>query len=154
MDGPSVNWAFLKEIQKHCEQEELPQLIKIGSSGLHIGHGAFQTGTITTCWNIKGTLNAIYKLLHNSPARRADYISVTRSKLFSFSFCSTRWVEDKNVADRVVEMWVNICKIIDVWEKLAPSKRPLNAKAIQQLLSQPSMTSWPQPNFSVLALSQ
>ena len=25
MDGPSVNWAFLKEIQKHHEQEELPQ---------------------------------------------------------------------------------------------------------------------------------
>ena len=22
MDGPSVNWAFLKEIQKHHEQEE------------------------------------------------------------------------------------------------------------------------------------
>ena len=25
MDGASVNWAFLKEIQKHHEQEELPQ---------------------------------------------------------------------------------------------------------------------------------
>ena len=28
MDGASVNWAFLKEIQKHHEQEELPQLIQ------------------------------------------------------------------------------------------------------------------------------
>ena len=68
---------FLKEIQKHREQEELPQLINIDSCGLHIVQGAFQTGATTTCWNVKGTLKAIYKLLHESPARCADYISVT-----------------------------------------------------------------------------
>ena len=34
MDGSSVNWAYLKEIQKHCEQKELSQLIKIVSCGL------------------------------------------------------------------------------------------------------------------------
>ena len=34
MDGSSVNWAYLKEIQKHCEQKELSQLIKIISCGL------------------------------------------------------------------------------------------------------------------------
>ena len=123
MDGPSVNWTFLKEIQKHHEEAELPQLINIGSCGLHIIHGAFQTGATTTCWNIKGTLKAIYKLLRDSPARRADYISVTGSTLFPFSFCATRWVEDKKGADRAIEIWVNICKVIDVWQKLAPSKR-------------------------------
>ena len=94
VDGPSVNRAFLKEIEKHREQEELPQLINIGSCCLHIIRGAFQTGATTTCWNIKGTLKAIYKLLHDSPARRANYISVTGSTLFPFSFCATRWVED------------------------------------------------------------
>ena len=102
----------------------MPQLINICICGLHIIHGAFQTGATTTCWNIKGTLKAIYKLLHDSPARRADYISVTGSTLFPFSFCATRWVEDKKVADRTVEIWVNTCKIIDAWQKLAPSKRP------------------------------
>ena len=35
--------------------------------------------------------------------------------LFPFSFCATRWA---------IEIWVNICKIIDVWQKLAPSERP------------------------------
>ena len=90
IDGPSVNWAFLKEIQKHREQEELSQLIIVGSCGLHIIHGAFQTGATTTCWNIKGILKAIYKLLLDSPAHRADYISVTGSMLFPFSFCATR----------------------------------------------------------------
>ena len=53
MDGPSANWAFLKEIQKHHEEEEL-----------------------YTCWNIKGTLKAISKLLHDSLGCCADYISV------------------------------------------------------------------------------
>ena len=124
VDSPSVNRAFLKEIQKHREQEELPQLINIGSCCLDIIHVAFQTGATTTCWNIKGTLKAIYKLLHDSPARRADYISVTGSTLFPFSFCATRWVEDKRIADRAIEIWVNECKIIDVWQKLAPSQRP------------------------------
>ena len=130
VDGPSVNWAFLKEIQNHREQEELQQLINIGSCGLHIIHGAFQTGATTTCWNIKGTLKAIYKLLHDSPARRADYIIVTGSTLFPFSFCVARWVKDKKVADRAIEIWVNICKIIDVWQKLASSERPKCKKYI------------------------
>ena len=48
VDGPSDNWAFLKEIQNHREQEELQQLINISSCGLHIIHGAFQTGATTT----------------------------------------------------------------------------------------------------------
>ena len=44
--------------------------------------------------------------------------------LFPFSFCATRWAEDNKVADRAIEIWDNICKIIDVWQKLAPSERP------------------------------
>ena len=78
----------------------MPQLINICICGLHIIHGAFQTGATTTCWNIKGTLKAICKLLHDSPARSADYISVRGHTLFPFSFCATRWVEDKKIADR------------------------------------------------------
>ena len=49
MDGPSVNWAFFKKMQKHREQEELSQLINIGSCGLYVIHEAFQTGATATC---------------------------------------------------------------------------------------------------------
>ena len=124
MDVPGVNWPFFREIQKLREQKELPQLINIGSCGLLIIHGAFQTGVTTTYQNIKGTLKVIYKLLHDSPVHRAYYISVTGSTLSPFLFYATRWVEDKKVADKAVEIWVNICKIIDLWQKLVPSKRP------------------------------
>ena len=63
-------------------------------------------------------------LLHDSPAYHADYISVTGSTLFPSLFCATSSVEGKKVADRAIEIWVNKCKIIGIWEKLAPSKRP------------------------------
>ena len=40
-----------------------------------------------------------------------------------FAYCASRWVEDKKVADRAVEIWPNIKKGVEKWEKLAPSKR-------------------------------
>ena len=69
MDGPS-----LKIFQRNTKVPRARRIatINIGSCGLHIIHGAFQTGATTTCWNIKGTLKAIYKLLYDSPALRAD----------------------------------------------------------------------------------
>ena len=46
----------------------------------------------------------MYTLFHDKPAKCADYISITESKEFPFSFCASDWVEDKRVADRVVEL--------------------------------------------------
>lgn len=126
MDDPNVNWAMLiyEELRKHREREELPSLINFGSCGLHIVHGALKTGVTTTEWNLKRILKSIYTLLHDTPARRADYISITECDEFPFAFCATRWVEDMKVANRAVELWPNIKKVVEKWEKLAPSKRP------------------------------
>ena len=54
MDGPSVNWALYDELRKHGEREELPSLIKIGSCGLHIVHGALETCVTAIEWDLKG----------------------------------------------------------------------------------------------------
>ena len=35
-----------------------------------------------------------------------------------------RWVEDKVVAERLIEIWDNIVKIVKFWEGLPKSKRP------------------------------
>ena len=35
-----------------------------------------------------------------------------------------RWVEDKKVSDRIIEIWPSIVKIVNHWSKLAPSKQP------------------------------
>ena len=47
------------------------------------------------------------------------------SMLF-FSFCATRWIEDKDVAVRALKLWPNIVKMVNHWESLCKSKRPNN----------------------------
>ena len=73
---------------------------------------------------IKATMKRCFQLLHNSPARRADFVSVTGSKLFPLFFCATRWVEDRDVADRLLKIWVHIKSIMKFWLKLPKSKQP------------------------------
>ena len=80
MDGPAVNLKFLQELVKHREELEIEEkMIDIGTCGLHVVHGAFKYGIESTHWNIKETLKANHQLLHDTPARRADYVSVTQS---------------------------------------------------------------------------
>ena len=40
--------------------------------------------------------------LHDSPARREDYFNRTGSDEYHLQFCGTRWVQDKKVAERLV----------------------------------------------------
>ena len=40
--------------------------------------------------------------LHDSPARREDYFNLTGSDEYHLQFCGTRWVQDKKVAERLV----------------------------------------------------
>lgn len=82
MDGPSVNWKLWELLASEREEKDLPQLINIGSCGLHIFHGAFQQGAKKTLWNIEKVLKSIFNLFNESPARRDLYIQVTESNVF------------------------------------------------------------------------
>ena len=44
MDGPNVNWKFYRYYFYERSVEELPDLLNIGSCGLHAVHGSFQRG--------------------------------------------------------------------------------------------------------------
>ena len=44
MDGPSVNWSFYDKLGKEMKDECGMGLLNIGSCGLHVIHGALQTG--------------------------------------------------------------------------------------------------------------
>ena len=112
MDGPAVNWKFYTPLQKYRSDCELHQLIDISSCGLHIIHGAFKTGAESTQWELKEIRKGCFRTLYDTPARRDDYISVTGSEMFPLFFCATRWVEDKPVADRLIEIWDNIVNIV------------------------------------------
>ena len=45
-----------------------------------------------------------------------------------------RWVEDKPVAERLVDLWPNVAKIVGYWESLPKSKRP-SSKSYSNVLS-------------------
>ena len=87
-------------------------------------HGAFKTGAESTNWELKNILKGAFNLLHDSPARRDEFISLTGSDKFPLYFCMTRWVEDRKVADRLIDIWDNITKIVNWWKKLPKSKQP------------------------------
>ena len=76
-----------------------------------------QMGKSKFCWNpaVKSCMIALY---------RDDYISITKSTKFPLAFCSTKWVEDKPVADRLLEIWPDIVKTIKYWTLLPKSKQP------------------------------
>ena len=92
MDGPAINSKFFDALINYRSKCELPQLINIGSCSLHTVHGALKTAVESTFWKVKQTLKGIWQILHESPARREDFESVTETNKCLFFFCSTRWV--------------------------------------------------------------
>ena len=64
MDGPNTNWKVHKKLKSHCTEKEFPQIIEVGSCGLHVVHGTFQTGVRVTDWNLEKVLKAMWKLFN------------------------------------------------------------------------------------------
>ena len=52
MDGPSINWAVLKSIQKQRQESEAPALVNLQNFDLHIISVVSQTGMLKTCWEL------------------------------------------------------------------------------------------------------
>ena len=88
MDGPNVNWKMYDNItEERRRSEEYPGLIDVGCCSLHTVHGAFRTGVKKTNWNLEVLLRALHSYFSESPAKREDYIQVTGSNKFPFTFC-------------------------------------------------------------------
>ena len=81
---------FFEELSQHHKERSFHSLINIGSCGLHIVHGSFSQGKTKSGWSLKKISKGIYYVLHNLPAHREDYESVTGSNSYPLSFCSTR----------------------------------------------------------------
>ena len=129
MDGPSVNLKFLDELIKDpVFNNESDSIITIGVCGLHVIHGSFQTGHKAVNWNVNSTLRGMYRLFKDSPARRADYTKMTGSTVFPLKFCSTRWVENRNVAERALDTFKHVEKFVKA-SKLPGTVSAQNVKA-------------------------
>nr|XP_055033836.1 uncharacterized protein LOC129422133 [Misgurnus anguillicaudatus] len=105
MDGPNVNHKFYRDFQisvlAECTDK---QLIDIGTCSLHSVHNAFRNAFSETNWHIDHQLLGFYRLFHDTPARRDDYVTITGCSLFPKKFCSHRWVENVEVASRALEV--------------------------------------------------
>ena len=78
MDGPNVNWAFLRELKelKTVTDPNAPARLDIGSCGLLIIHDAHGTGQSKTLWDIDKNMSSSYSLFKKSPARRSNHLCV------------------------------------------------------------------------------
>jgi len=111
------------------------KLIDIGTCGLHVLHGAFRTGHEAAGWTINDFLRAIYMLFKDSPARKADFTSITGSTRFAKKFCSVRWVENVEVASRALEVLPHVKKYMAEKSKKLPKNS--TCKNIQLACSDP-----------------
>jgi hypothetical protein len=131
MDGPAVNWKFLDLLSKNLSDDmNTNQLINMGSCGLHVVHGAIQTGHKASGWEVSCGLRAMYGLFKDSPARRADYTEITGSKTFPKKFCTVRWVENVTVAERALEVMPDVKKYVKEAKKLPNTVTCNNVKKL------------------------
>jgi len=120
MDGLSVNWKFFEALRVGVDAAD-PQLLELGSCGLHVIHGAFQTGHKAAGWSVNEMLRSMYGLFKDSPARRADYISQTGNSMFPKKFCQVRWLANVDVATRAIEVFPHVKKYVETVKKLPGS---------------------------------
>lgn len=113
MDGPNVNLKFLRLFKQYSKgEQDDPQIVEIGTCGLHTVHNSFKCSFIEAEWKIQQFLTAIYTLFNDVPARRADYMKASNSTVFPLKFCKIRWVENKQVAERALNILSNIQKYV------------------------------------------
>ncbi|XP_070176232.1 uncharacterized protein [Littorina saxatilis] len=110
MDGPNVNWSTFGKLCKDIDTstQTKKQLYNVGSCGLHTLHNAFKNGYDKTGWDLDKSLSSMYKLFHDTPARREDFVTWTGCTSFPKKFCAHRWLENVSVCERVLEIWPHL----------------------------------------------
>ena len=99
MDGPRVNFKFLRLVRQERQSSLFHNILDTGSCNLHSISGGFKTGAESSNWYLHEVLNGSLHLLHDTPARREDYETITKRKKYPLYFCSTCWVENVCVAE-------------------------------------------------------
>ena len=125
MDGPNVNKKFYQNITADRSEKLFHALMDLGTCSLHSINGSVKNGFKTEYMkNVKKVLTGVFQLLNSSPARRDDYQSITGSTTFALFFCATHWVENKRVAERLIEIRPNVVAVVKFWSGFCKSKKP------------------------------
>ena len=110
-DGPNVNLSFLNLVRENRKDNNLQELLEIGTCGLHTVHCGLKHGGKASDWNIDKLLSAMYKIFDQSPSRRADYENHTDGN-YPLQFCSHGWAENEIVAQRAALVWPSSLKTL------------------------------------------
>ena len=113
---PKTNWNVLNLVHNHLVENGYISLIEISSCSLHTVHRAFQIGATKTDWELNKVLKAMYKVFNESPALCDVYLKEGSSSKFPMKFCETWWIEDKEVAERALEVWKSVVATVRYWE--------------------------------------
>lgn len=134
MDGPNVNWLFLKEYKAHSEELKL---LEIRSCGLHCMHNAFKGAIEATHWDIALFLRALYNLFKNVPARGALYTQYSGSTMTPKNFGCIRWLENSAVAQRAIDVTPNVQKFVDGVKKYEIEPKSESFRLVSKFINDP-----------------
>ena len=124
MDGPKVNHALYKRIVADRINNDLNDLIDIGTCSLHVVHGGLGHGVGKSGWPIKDTLKSANYMFRDSPARHEDYLEIAECDSLPLPFGGMRWVEDERVAAQLINLWPGYKKVIKFYQSKCKSKQP------------------------------
>ena len=77
-----ILWTY----SKRSRRKGTKKLLDPGSYSLHMIHGAFKSGVEKNGWYINWMFKTAYTILHDTPSRREDSISVTGEERFPLFF--------------------------------------------------------------------
>ena len=127
--GPNLNLKFLQLINKGRSAYGNSDLILIVPCDLHKIHRAFQHDAKDSSWSFGKVLQAMWKILDQSPSRRADYDRITSPT--------------ENVFERTESVLDNFVSLINYWKTWLISKQPdKNNKSyltVQEAVTDPSI---------------
>ena len=119
-------FLFLKVLTEKHKDEELSQLIDLGTCGLQTTHNAFKHGEKASDWQLKKLMSSMSKIFHETLGGCADYKTVTDAmeKDYPMQFVTHRWVENDVVAKKARVIWSKIIEVVSYWQQLLKNKQP------------------------------
>ena len=121
-----VHLLFLKILAEKCKDEELSQLIDLGTCGLHTAHNAFKHGEKASDWQLKKLMSSLSKIFHEALGRCTNYKIVTDATEndYPMQFIAHRWVENDVVAKKATKKKKKIIEVVSYWQQLPKNKQP------------------------------
>ena len=126
MDGPHVNWKLLDMLEPGIgsSQDQYPDFLNVGSCSLHVVPWCFSQ------WNVEDKLGN--RQCAQGTAQPFQWVSsqegrfhqLTGTEAFPLPFCGHRWLENKQVAERALEIWPHITTYIRETLKKPKSQVP------------------------------